>query len=151
MGPAGFGAVLAGRPSPGAGRQPSTVYGLPPTAPPVTPGPSPAVAPALGPLIPRPSASFESPFRNASSSVTSASSCWVTWGIVIQARWVLRPASFWTLVSASPSTSPHFEKSISGGSASVVVEIEVFNDFHVESEVGPDVGTSLGLKWKKDF
>lgn len=40
---------------------------------------------------------------------------------------------------------------ITGGSGSVVVEIEVFNGFHVESEVGPDVGTSLGLKWKKDF
>ncbi|QIE54695.1 hypothetical protein G5B40_04105 [Pikeienuella piscinae] len=40
---------------------------------------------------------------------------------------------------------------IGGGSGSVVVEVEVYEDVHINSEVGPDVGTSLGLKWKKDF
>lgn len=40
---------------------------------------------------------------------------------------------------------------IDGGPGSVVVEIEVFKDVHVNSEVGPDAGTSFGLKWKKDF
>ncbi|MEX2519828.1 MAG: translocation/assembly module TamB domain-containing protein [Paracoccaceae bacterium] len=40
---------------------------------------------------------------------------------------------------------------IGGGSGSVVVEIEIYEDFNIESEVGPDVGTSFGLKWKKDF
>ncbi|MFV0474336.1 MAG: translocation/assembly module TamB domain-containing protein [Pikeienuella sp.] len=40
---------------------------------------------------------------------------------------------------------------IDGGPGSVVVEIEVFNDVHVNSEVGPAAGTSLGVKWKKDF
>ncbi|MFN3259656.1 MAG: translocation/assembly module TamB domain-containing protein [Pikeienuella sp.] len=40
---------------------------------------------------------------------------------------------------------------ISGGSGSVIVEIEIFDELQLESEVGPDVGTTLGLKWKRDF
>ncbi len=40
---------------------------------------------------------------------------------------------------------------VAGGSGSVVVEIEIFDELQLESEVGPDVGTNLGLKWKRDF
>ncbi|MEM7546621.1 MAG: translocation/assembly module TamB domain-containing protein [Pseudomonadota bacterium] len=40
---------------------------------------------------------------------------------------------------------------IGGGSASVQVEVEVFDNVTIDSEVGPDIGTSIGLNWKKDF
>ncbi|MGB0440604.1 MAG: translocation/assembly module TamB domain-containing protein, partial [Paracoccaceae bacterium] len=40
---------------------------------------------------------------------------------------------------------------VGGGSASVQVEIEVFDNITIDSEVGPDEGTSIGLNWKKDF
>lgn len=40
---------------------------------------------------------------------------------------------------------------IGSGSASVQVEVEVFDNITVDSEFGPDVGTSIGLNWKKDF
>lgn len=40
---------------------------------------------------------------------------------------------------------------IGQGSASVIVELEVLDNIAVDSEVGPDVGTSVGIKWKKDF
>jgi autotransporter translocation and assembly factor TamB len=40
---------------------------------------------------------------------------------------------------------------IGSGSASVQVEVEVFDNITIDSEFGPDVGTSIGLNWKKDF
>ena len=40
---------------------------------------------------------------------------------------------------------------VGGGAAKVQVEIEVFDDFTIDSETGADVGTSIGLNWKKDF
>ena len=40
---------------------------------------------------------------------------------------------------------------VDGGAASVQVEIEVFENVTVDSEVGPDRGSSLGLNWRKDF
>ena len=40
---------------------------------------------------------------------------------------------------------------VDGGSASVQVEIEIFDDFTIDSETGPDTGSSIGLNWKKDF
>ena len=40
---------------------------------------------------------------------------------------------------------------VDGGAASVQVEIEVFDNVTVDSEVGPDRGSSLGLNWRKDF
>lgn len=40
---------------------------------------------------------------------------------------------------------------VDGGSASVEVEVEIFDDFTIDSETGPDTGTSIGLNWKKDF
>ncbi|MEO0359727.1 MAG: translocation/assembly module TamB domain-containing protein, partial [Pseudomonadota bacterium] len=40
---------------------------------------------------------------------------------------------------------------VAGGSASVQVEVEVFDNITVDSEFGRDVGTSIGLNWKRDF
>ncbi|WP_340109617.1 translocation/assembly module TamB domain-containing protein [Pikeienuella sp. HZG-20] len=40
---------------------------------------------------------------------------------------------------------------IGSGSGSVIVELEVIKNITIDSEVGPDVGTSIGVKWKKDF
>ena len=40
---------------------------------------------------------------------------------------------------------------IGSGSASVQVEVKVFDNITIDSEFGPDVGTSIGLNWKKDF
>ncbi len=40
---------------------------------------------------------------------------------------------------------------IGGGNASVQVEIEVFDNFSIDSEIGQTSGSSIGLKWKKDF
>lgn len=40
---------------------------------------------------------------------------------------------------------------IGSGSASVQVEVEVFDNITIDSEFGADVGTSIGLNWKKDF
>lgn len=40
---------------------------------------------------------------------------------------------------------------VGGGTASVTVEIEVFDNVTIDSEVGPEEGTSIGLNWKKDF
>lgn len=40
---------------------------------------------------------------------------------------------------------------VGGGSGSVKVEIEIFDNFSLDSEVGPDVGQSIGLNWKRDF
>ncbi|MFN3616115.1 MAG: translocation/assembly module TamB domain-containing protein, partial [Rubrimonas sp.] len=40
---------------------------------------------------------------------------------------------------------------IDGGSASVTVEIEVFDNFSVDTEVGAERGNSFGLNWKRDF
>lgn len=40
---------------------------------------------------------------------------------------------------------------VGGGSATVTVEIEVFDNVTIDSEVGQEAGTSIGLNWKKDF
>ncbi|MEM8752786.1 MAG: translocation/assembly module TamB domain-containing protein, partial [Pseudomonadota bacterium] len=40
---------------------------------------------------------------------------------------------------------------VAGGSASVQVEVEVFDNITVDSEFGRDIGTSIGLNWKRDF
>ena len=40
---------------------------------------------------------------------------------------------------------------VGGGSATVTVEIEVFDNITIDSEIGQDSGTSFGLNWKKDF
>lgn len=40
---------------------------------------------------------------------------------------------------------------VAGGSGSVTVEVEIFDNFSLDSEVGPDTGTSIGLNWKKNF
>ncbi|MCL5777381.1 translocation/assembly module TamB domain-containing protein [Limibaculum sp. FT325] len=40
---------------------------------------------------------------------------------------------------------------IDGGSATVQVEVEVFDDFSVDGEVGEEHGSSIGLNWRKDF
>lgn len=40
---------------------------------------------------------------------------------------------------------------IDGGSASVTVEIEVFDNVIVDTEVGAQSGSSFGLNWKRDF
>ena len=40
---------------------------------------------------------------------------------------------------------------IDGGSASVQVEVEIFDEFTIDSETGRDTGSSIGLNWKRDF
>ncbi|MEM1384526.1 MAG: translocation/assembly module TamB domain-containing protein [Pseudomonadota bacterium] len=40
---------------------------------------------------------------------------------------------------------------IDGGSASIEVEVDVFDDFTVDGEFGQDAGTAIGLGWRKDF
>ena len=40
---------------------------------------------------------------------------------------------------------------IDGGAASVRVEIEVFDNFAVETDLGNEGGSSVGVKWKRDF
>lgn len=40
---------------------------------------------------------------------------------------------------------------VGGGSAKVQVEVEVFDEFTIDSETGADIGTSVGLNWKRDF
>jgi translocation and assembly module TamB len=40
---------------------------------------------------------------------------------------------------------------LDGGSARVAVEVEVFEDVTVDTEVGPDSGTSFGLNWRRDY
>jgi translocation and assembly module TamB len=40
---------------------------------------------------------------------------------------------------------------IDGGPASVTVEIDVFDNVTVDSEVSSQSGSSVGLNWKKDF
>jgi translocation and assembly module TamB len=40
---------------------------------------------------------------------------------------------------------------VDGGSTRVQVEVELFENFTADSEVGADSGTSFGLNWKKDF
>ena len=40
---------------------------------------------------------------------------------------------------------------IGSGAASVQVKVEVFDNVTIDSETGADVGTSIGLNWKKDF
>ena len=52
--------------------------------------------------------------RNASRSVVSASSNWVTWGIMAQLRCRAGPEIFWIRVSSSSSTGPNLLKSTFG-------------------------------------
>ena len=40
---------------------------------------------------------------------------------------------------------------IGGGSARIQVEVDVFENLSVDSEIGQESGTSFGLNWKKDF
>ncbi|MEO1120408.1 MAG: translocation/assembly module TamB domain-containing protein, partial [Pseudomonadota bacterium] len=40
---------------------------------------------------------------------------------------------------------------IDGGAAQVEIEIEVFEEVTVDSAVGADSGSSLGVNWKRDF
>ncbi len=43
------------------------------------------------------------------------------------------------------------QQPIGGGQPSVEVEIEVFDNVQIESEVGGETGSSVGVQWKKDF
>lgn len=43
------------------------------------------------------------------------------------------------------------ETALDGSGTSVTVEIDVFKDFKVDTEIGPDGETSVGVQWKKDF
>ncbi|TVQ57321.1 MAG: hypothetical protein EA355_04775 [Rhodobacteraceae bacterium] len=40
---------------------------------------------------------------------------------------------------------------LDGGSARVVVEVQVFDDIVVDTEVGPDSGASVGVNWRRDY
>jgi len=65
-------------------------------------------------LIPAFSFSLFKATRKASSSVTSASSCWVTCGIITQLRARFAPEIFFIFDSGRVSTSPNLEKSTCG-------------------------------------
>ena len=68
-------------------------------------------------LMPLFLASSACDLRNASSSVMSASSCWVTCGMLTQLRCRLAPESFLMRVSALVSIGPNLAKSTCGNGA----------------------------------
>ncbi len=69
-------------------------------------------------LMPRALAASLSPLRNASISVMSAQSFWVTCGACSQLRCRLGPEIFWIRLSFWRSIGPKREKSITGISGS---------------------------------
>ena len=43
------------------------------------------------------------------------------------------------------------KQGLTGGETKVIVEIDVFDDISIDAEVGQQSGSSVGLKWEKDF
>ncbi|MEM0923470.1 MAG: translocation/assembly module TamB domain-containing protein [Pseudomonadota bacterium] len=43
------------------------------------------------------------------------------------------------------------KQGLTGGESKVIVEIDVFEDISIDAEVGQESGSSVGIKWKKDF